>query len=331
MVMAQSLFMRLKQLDPTVQLDALAPGWSLPLLACMPQIAAGLEIDVGHGELALRRRRRIAAELATRGYDQAIILPNSLKSALIPYWAGIPRRTGWLGELRLGLLNDPRRLDKQRLPQMVQRFVALASSDSQLPDELPLPQLHPAPGAAATALDELGLKPPQRPLLALAPGAEYGAAKRWPIHHFAALAERWQAHGGAVWLLGSSRDRATCQALNRALGDSANDLSGRTSLQQVVALLSLAQGVVCNDSGVMHIAAALGRPLVAIYGASDPHFTPPLTPHSRILALTLPCRPCFQRKCPLHTYACLEQLGVEQVWQALHDLQLMENMTHDPK
>jgi len=318
MVMAQSLFRALKKQQPDVAIDVLAPGWSLPLLARMPEVRAGLEMPLGHGRLALKQRWKLGRSLRGR-YRQAILLPNSWKSAIAPWAAGIPRRTGWLGEMRYGLLNDIRKLDKSLLSMTVQRFVALseAPGSSGVPAILP-PQLRVHPDDARSALDALQLhKPAEQRVLALCPGAEYGEAKRWPEAYYAALAQAYISLGWRVWLFGSDSDRRVCDNIAAQAGDYCKNLAGKTSLAQAVDLLSLADAVVSNDSGLMHVAAALERPLVAIYGSSDPGFTPPLNRQHEIVSLGLECSPCFERECPLGHLRCLRDISIDRVQTAL--------------
>lgn len=320
MVMAQSLFMRLKRRAPTTRIHVLAPGWTGSLLARMPEVTEFIEMPLGHGRLGLLQRWHLGRRLAQRGYHQAIVLPNSWKSALAPYWARIPQRTGWLGEMRLVLLNDIRRLDKAALPMTVQRFVALGGgieANDGLP-EIPVPRLHIEVAAVQRALSQLGLKKhAHRPLLALCPGAEYGPAKRWPAAYFGQVARHMHDAGWDVWLFGSDNDRKACADVNGFSKGICTDLSGRTSLGEAVDLLSLADRTVSNDSGLMHVAAALGHPLVAIFGSSDPHHTPPLSNASEIVTLNLSCSPCFRRECPLGHTDCLRRLPPERVLDAL--------------
>jgi len=321
MVMAQSLFKVLRQQRPDVQIDVLAPGWSLPLLERMPEVAGAIDMPVGHGRLDLRLRYRLGRSLARRGYSQAILLPNSLKSALVPFWARIPRRTGWVGEMRYGLLNDIRRLDKLRLTMTVQRFVALAHPPGVDDiEDIPVPQLDVSAIAATTAMEGLGLSKKEEKLLVLCPGAEYGPAKCWPQEYYGELAVGLMDQGWSVWLFGSEKDQAVCATINTATGGRCEDLSGRTSLGQAVDLMSLADVVVSNDSGLMHVAAALGRPLVAIYGSSDPGFTPPLNQNSQVLHLGLVCGPCFKRECPEGHLKCLKGIGVDMVAATLQQV-----------
>ena len=321
MVMAQSLFKLLRQQQPDGVIDVLAPGWSLPLLERMPEVAAAIEMPVGHGSLELGTRYRLGRSLMGRGYTQAIVLPNSLKSALVPFWARIPQRTGWLGELRYGLLNDIRGLDEVLYPMTVQRFVALALRPGAPPlQDIPLPQLNVLEVDVAAALADLGLSKGDGRLLLLCPGAEYGPAKCWPQEYYAELASRMIAQGWSVWLFGSDKDRAVCAGVNSAAGGRCVDLSGRTSLAQAVDLMSLADAVVSNDSGLMHVAAALDRPLVAIYGSSDPGFTPPLSRSSQVLHLGVECGPCFKRECPEGNLKCLTGIGVDMVAATLQQL-----------
>ncbi len=317
MVMAQSLFKLLARRDAVI--DVLAPPWSLPLLDAMPEVRRAIEAPFEHGQLRLAARRRLGRQLTEGGYHQAVVLPNSWKSALVPCWARIPRRTGFLGEQRWGLLNDIRRDDRQRLTMTVQRFAVLASPASENPPtlaDIPPPRLVTDPATVAAAVRKINVDPAVRPVLALCPGAEYGPAKRWPPDHFAAVARTYLQAGWQVWLLGSHKDLPASDAVaSRCDGQTVN-LTGRTTLAEVIALLAQAHLVISNDSGLMHVAAALDRPLVALYGSSDPAVTPPLNEGARILSLGLRCSPCFARECPLGHLDCLRQLLPEQVLDA---------------
>ncbi|MBI2312215.1 MAG: lipopolysaccharide heptosyltransferase II [Betaproteobacteria bacterium] len=310
-VLAQPLFRRLHQRHPGLILDILAPSWSAPLLRRMPEVHEVIHHSFGHGELKVTERYRLGRKLARAGYQQAIVLPNSLKAALVPLFAGIPLRTGFVGELRRGVLNDSRRLFKERFPLMVERFALLAERPgAPLERPVPFPCLAVDDATRRATLARLGLEP-RRPVAALCPGAEYGPAKRWPVSHFAELAGKL-APEFEVWLIGSSKDRAIGEEI-RAAGGACINLCGRTSLDEAIDLLSGAALVVTNDSGLMHVAAALGRPLVALYGSSSPGFTPPLSQHARVLKLDLPCSPCFQRECPLGHFKCMIDLTPDQV------------------
>lgn len=321
MVMAQSLFKRLRQLHPRTEIHVLAPAWSKPLLERMQEVSETIDMPLGHGKLELKTRWQLGKSLRGR-YRQAILLPNSWKSAIIPYAANIPVRSGWLGEMRYGLLNDVRKLDQSLLTMTVQRFVALAHDQGsrELPQIMP-PHLLVNPDNAQAAMTKLGLQQePSASLLALCPGAEYGEAKRWPAEYYAELARQHVQKGGRVWLFGSDKDLPVCNEIAAIAGEGCHNLAGQTSLAQAVDLLSLADTVVSNDSGLMHVAAALNRPLVAIYGSSDPGFTPPLNKQHRILDLELDCSPCFKRECPLGHLNCLRNITVEQVSAALTEV-----------
>ncbi|MBF0127188.1 MAG: lipopolysaccharide heptosyltransferase II [Magnetococcales bacterium] len=317
MVLAQPLFKWLRQEEPEVAIDVLAPLWSLPLLTRMEEVRQGIPMPVGHKELGLASRFRLGRTL--RGaYRQAIVLPNSLKSALLPFFAAIPKRTGFLGELRWGLLNDIRPLDKQRLPRTVDRFVALGQSiDSRLPDPLPLPHLMASPPAGLALLRHFGLASDHAPLLALCPGAEYGPAKRWPVDSFAALARAKALEGWNVVVLGSGREHALGEGIVAPIAPLGINLTGRISLEQAVDVLAASTAVVTNDSGLMHVAAALNLPGVAIFGSSDPKHTPPLGGRLQVLSLGLECAPCFQRECPKGHCDCLRGITPERVREAL--------------
>jgi len=330
MVMAQSLFKVLKQRNPEPAIDLLAPAWSLPLLERMPEVNQGIVMPLGHGKLGLGERYQLGRGLRPERYDQAIVLPNSLKSAIVPWAAGIPKRTGYRGEMRYGLLNDLRILDKRALPMTVQRFVALGVDPEEPLPEIPEPGLEVQPESIEGALQSIGLSRPEGKLLALCPGAEYGPAKQWPAAYFAQVATEKIKQGWQVWLFGSEKDRTICDDVVSQIppppdrgreGVGVVSLAGRTTLEQAVDLMSLATVVVGNDSGLMHVAAALDRDLVAIYGSSDPGFTPPLNQRAQIVDLNLECSPCFKRECPLGHTDCLKQLSPEVVLDAISNFE----------
>ena len=312
MVMAQSLFKRLKKENPALYLAVLAPAWSEALLTRMPEVNQSIVMPVGHKQVQLGERWRLARRIKKMNFDQAIVLPGSLKSALIPFFAGIPKRTGFVGEQRYGLLNDIRKLDKTALPLNVERFLALGSSDHDLPEQIPKPVLQ-LDEQAQVAVREKFLLDIEKPLLALCPGAEFGPAKQWPAEHYAALAAEKLNAGWQVALLGSAADKDICTEINKTCGGVCTDLSGVTSLTEVIDVLSLTDYVVSNDSGLMHIAAALERPLAAIYGSSSPDFTPPLSENCQKIKLDLDCQPCFKRECPMGHLDCLRKLTPELV------------------
>lgn len=323
MVMAQSLFLFLKQRHPDRHIDVLAPDWSQPLLTRMPEVRHALSLPVGHGTLGLGIRYRTGRRLRGR-YGQAIVLPNSFKSALPPFHANIAIRTGFLGELRWGLLSDIRPLDKRRLPRTVDRFLALGREPGEAwpphqaaPEPLPPPRLTVAPAKAAATWEKLGLPPVSSPLLALCPGAEYGPAKCWPPGHFADLAATMASRGWHVVICGSPKEAALGAEIADQAGPQCVNLAGRTTLDEVVEVLSLASSVVSNDSGLMHVATALDRPVVALFGSSDPDHTPPLGPRTRVLTLRLPCAPCFRRHCPEKHLRCLTDISVERVLEQI--------------
>ena len=320
-VISQSLLKLLRQRNPAAQIDCLAPPWTLPLLARMPEVRHGISNPFGHGAFRLGERRALGKTLRERNYDHALVLPNSWKSALIPWFAGIPRRTGFRGEARWGLLNDLRRLDPVALPQMVQRFAALAlPAGTTLPSPLPLPALQSTAAQQQQLLARLGLdtdKNKDKPVVAFCPGAEYGPAKRWPEAHFAALARMLAARGCMVWLVGSPKDHAVAETIVQGSAGACINLCGKTDIAEAADLLAAARLVVTNDSGLMHIAAAVGRPVIALYGSSSPLFTPPLSPDARILKLDIECSPCFKRECPLGHFKCLNDLSPERVFAAI--------------
>jgi heptosyltransferase-2 len=243
------------------------------------------------------------------------VLPRSWKSALVPFFARIPQRTGYRGEFRYGLLNDIRPLDKNVLTQTVQRQVALGlAPDATLPPVIPQPTLRMEGVQRDWLLRILNLYT-DRPIVALLPGAEYGPAKRWPVEYYAWLARRLVKDGYAIWVFGSEKEKPLGEIIVNGLGAEAVNLCGRTRLVDASDLLSLAQVAVTNDSGLMHVTAAMGVRVIAIYGSSSPDYTPPLTDKADIVYLRLECSPCFQRECPLGHTNCLKQITVEDIYR----------------
>ena len=308
-ILAQPLLALLKRKHPDAWIEVLAPDWSAPLLERMAEVNAVIINPFGHGELGFCARRTLGRRLASADFSGAYILPNSWKSALVPFFAGIPCRIGYRGEARYLLLNERHRLDVVAHPQLVQRYAALAG---------PLPAILPRPDLSSTVEQQnavrmtLNLTQDAAPVI-FCPGAEFGPAKRWPAQHYAALARLIATPRNPVWLVGSTKDVAIGEEIAAAAGGAALNLCGRSSLGQAIDLLASARCVVSNDSGLMHVAAALGRPLVALYGSSSPTYTPPLSPHAKIVSKNLSCSPCFKRECPLGHFDCMNGITPEQV------------------
>lgn len=312
--MMQPLLMRLRELHPDDEIHVLAPAWSAPLLARMPEVATTIENPFAHGKFDWAGRKALGCRLAKADFSQAYVLPNSWKSALVPFFAKIPERIGYHGEARYVLLN--RRFPKSALPRLVDRYAALAG---EFPDPAPEPRLTSSLEQQRAAREALGLPLDATPVV-FCPGAEYGPAKRWPVHHYAALARKVGAGGTTVWVIGSQKDAPVGAEIARLSEGSALNLCGRTNLEQAIDLIAGARAVVSNDSGLMHVAAALDRPMVALYGSSSPGYTPPLSARATILSLGLDCSPCFKRECPLgppDTLRCLEDIAPERVLAAL--------------
>ena len=317
MVMAQSLFMTLKQRHPDAYLGVLAPGWSLPILERMPEVDEAIALDVGHGEFGWATRRDVARSLKGR-FDRAIVLPRSWKSALVPFLARIPARVGFTGEQRVVLLTERRKLDKRVLDQTVKRFVSLGREASEAGEgdfPIPAPRLRVDPDNQQRLCETLALGE-GRPTIGLMPGAEYGPAKQWPLAYFRELAESLTAAGYAVWVLGGPKDAEDGDAIAQGL-DHVVNLCGRTRLVDAVDLLAACEQVVTNDSGLMHVAAAVGTRIQAVYGSSSPAYTPPLTDNAEIHYLALDCSPCFQRTCPLGHTNCLNHIRPERLLRAI--------------
>lgn len=313
MVMAQSLFMALKQQHEHCVIDVLAPEWSLAILDRMPEVRKGIVMPFLHGQFGFKGRKTLGQQLRNEQYHQAIALPNSWKSALVPYFANIPKRTGYLGEARWGLLNDHRKLDKTLLTKTVQRFVALAKPFSNDVPEVSQPRLLVDSDSVEKAKKAFELLEHGKKVLGLCPGAEFGPAKRWPEPHYAEVAKQAIKNGWQVYLFGSAKDVPVTEKINLLAGNVCNDFAGKTDLTEVLDLMSLCDVVVSNDSGLMHVAAALNIKTIALYGSSDPNFTPPLHPKAEVVSLNLNCSPCFKRECPLIHMDCLVGISADHV------------------
>ncbi len=315
MVMAQSLFKLLRQKDPGAAIDVVAPPWSEPLLARMPEVREALILDVAHGQFGWALRRRLGLKLRKHAYTHALVLPRSFKSALVPWFARVPKRTGFRGEFRRLLLNDLRHRDTERLDQTVKRFVSLGVDAGAALPEVPHPGLSVDVANLARLRQTFGLA---ESAVALMPGAAFGPAKCWPLEYFAKLAAELGAQGVQVWILGSAGEAEAGETIRAQAGDLAVNLCGQTRLEDAVDLLSAAYAAVTNDSGLMHVAAAAGARVIAIYGSSSPRFTPPLTARADILYRGLDCSPCFQRQCPLEHLNCLREIRPDQVLRLIH-------------
>lgn len=309
MVMAQSLFMTLKNRHDHCEIHVLAPSWSMPILSRMAEVDQGIVLPAGHGQLKLKKRFEIARQLAANGYTRAIVVPRSIKPALVPFFARIPVRTGYGGQGRFFLINDERKLDKTRLTMTVQRQVALGlPADAPMPPEtIPSPHLQTDAASQKRLCRKLGLNL-DRPVISFFPGAEYGPSKQWPIEYFRELALGLTKSGYQVWIFGSPQDQACASAIAQGNPLHVQGLAGQTSLNDAIDLIALSHLAVTNDSGLMHIAAALGVHVEAIYGSTTPAYTPPLTDKKTIHYTGIDCSPCWARKCPLGHFKCMKEI-----------------------
>ncbi|OOH90813.1 lipopolysaccharide heptosyltransferase II [Pasteurellaceae bacterium 15-036681] len=294
MMMSHALYQQLKKNYPNCNIDVMAPDWCRPLLSRMPEVRKAISMPIGHGAFRLCERYDLGKNLRNQ-YDMAVVLPNSLKSAFIPFFAKIAHRRGWKGEMRYGLLNDLRS-NKNDYPMMVQRYVALAFDKGAIPTADNLPVAYPYLTVNVDAVAQTKAKfakqfeyAENREAIGFCPGAEFGPAKRYPHYHYATLAQKLIEQGYSIRLFGSKKDEEVGEQIRLALSENLQrycvNLAGQTDLNQAVDLISDCKAIVSNDSGLMHIAAALGRPLVALYGPTSPQYTPPLSKSAVIIRL----------------------------------------------
>lgn len=329
-VMSQPLLANLKVKYPQCQIDVLATSWVAPIYRACSEVQQVIEARLEHQQLQWGLRKQLARQLEEHQYDACYVLPNSLKSALIPWLANIPFRIGYLGEMRFGLINialdNPSKINR---PPMAKHYLALSDALDHSPEmnanETGNPKLNislEAKESISAKLQAASIK--EKTIFVLCPGAEYGVTKRWPADHFAALAQQLITHEPDVHviLLGSNGDHAMAESIRT---QAKNDLQihnihnwcGKTSLDEAIALIGMSKILVSNDSGLMHIGAALKVPQVAIFGSSDPNHTPPLSNMAKVLWLNLPCSPCHKRECPLGHLKCLKEISPENVLDAI--------------
>lgn len=300
MVMAQCLFTALKQRDPDCDIDVVAPTWATPLLDRMPEVRTRIDAPFRPKEFGLGVRWRLGRSLSGL-YDEAYVLPGSWKSALVPFFARVRYRVGYRKEMRYGLLNCMPDLPKAIKRKTAETYFRLSGVDGPRP----VPKLTVDAANRDRLFAEHGLA--AGAYVAFMPGAEYGPAKRWPSRHYAALAVERMEKGDRVVLLGSPKD-AEVGAEIVGLAPGVIDLTGKTRLEDAIDILSATRFAVCNDSGLMHVAAAVGTPVVAVYGSTSAENTPPLSDRAEIVSLKLACSPCHEKICPLGHLDCLEKL-----------------------
>lgn len=313
LIMSQSLYKSLKKQAPDCEITLYAPKFLHPIISRMPEVSHIIENPFGHGQLRLKDRYLEGKKLQSYHFNEAIILANSIKSALVPFFAKIEKRTGFIGENRYLLLNNIRK-NKEDFPRMVERYVALAYSkqEVQTKDDLQGKIDYPSLKASANTelLSKFGLNSNSK-YLALGCGANYGPAKLWPTEYFAQVCDFWIEHGGSILAFGSTKDKKIVEDIKQKLkvpNTNFLDIAGQTNLTEALDILSICKCAICNDSGLMHTVAAVGIPQVTIFGSTSTNYTPPLSDKALMLESTQPCHPCFKRTCQYNTYACLKEI-----------------------
>lgn len=315
MVMAQSLFKFLHDKTPDLIIDVLAPAWTLPLLDRMPEVRKGIPFHSRHGNLDLMMRIKTGLRLKSEQYDEAIIIPRSFKSVIPAWFAGIKKRTGF--NTRLGLINNARTFIATRNELFIRRYISLVADDAYTirADALPEPRLRVDNSRSELLLAKYDLD--RNGFVAFAPGAEFGPSKQWPSAHFAALADGLMDKNLQCIIIGSEKDaRVGKEIMQASKAKDIINLCGKTTLPDVIDIISAARCSVTNDSGLMHLAYASGTKLIAIYGSTSAEYTPPLSSNSIIFQKKISCRPCFERTCRYGHYNCLTRVTPEEVLSA---------------
>ena len=310
LVLGQILYALLKRQQPGVSIDVVAPDWAGAILKRMPQVSGHISLDVRHGRLGLWQRWTTARRLDAE-YQQAIVIPRSVKAALLPWAAGIRNRVGFASGMRAGLINDSR----PRPSDVMTRMARLASPEKIDPESLPWPRLEIDPEEATEIFREREVDPDES-VIGLMPGAAYGRAKEWGAGSFAGLAAMLAERGHRICVLGALRDRPAGEVIARAAPGRVMNLCGETSLEQAILLISRLAVAICNDSGLMHVAAAVNTPVIGIYGPTSPDTHPPLSAARKILSERVLCSPCRRRACPYGHHACMARIAPEQVSEA---------------
>lgn len=316
MVMAQALYKALKLDSTSAEIHVVAPQWSRSLLIRMPEIAKVFSLDVAHGEFGFAKRYLLGKRLRDENYDQAIVLPRSFKSALVPWLANIPLRIGDIGEFRYGMLNHifPSNRSKE-IPNVCNylRYIGIDASISEVKRDY-FPQLNVDDENQTRLIEKFEISK-DLPLVACMVGAEYGSTKQWPYEHFAKLIDLLSEEGMQVCILGSQKDARAGEQIQSLCHHSVFNLCGKTSLTDVIDLLAGCDVAVSNDSGLMHIAAAVDTPVIAMYGGTTPAYTPPLHDNAKSFYVKIACSPCWQRTCQYNHYRCLTDILPQDVFK----------------
>ena len=313
-VRCHSVVQLLRERFPDRPVDILATTLCAPLTDYMPGLRRAIVADLPRSRLALPEQAKLASRLRREGYGTVLIMPRTWKAALAPFLAGVPERIGFFGEARVFLLNDLR-FGERRLPRMVERCATLAfPAHAKLPPALPAPRLDVPAAEAAGWRAKRGLAGNTRPVVALAPGA-VGPSKRWPGSAYAALARRLIADGFSVWVVGGAQEKRLAAEI---VGDTtARDLTG-ADLREAILALACASVAISNDSGLLHVAAALGTPSMGIFGPTSPWHWGPLNPLAATIEMksALACRPCHRPVCRLGHHRCMQEITPDQVLAA---------------
>ncbi len=319
MIMSQVIYRQIKISNPKAKITVLAPPWSIPIALRIQAVDVIIEVPFKPGYFDLYKRYKIGKALRKRKFTQAIVIPGSWKSALVPFFANIPIRTGYLGEFRFGLLNDIRKFTgiSQRI---VDHYVYLSIDyKSALPIINDLPKLQIVPKNLNTLQHKFNIVDNNKKTLALCAGAAFGPSKQWPAEYCSDLINLIQQDWN-IWLFGSQNDQAFINSIVQNITTKVINFAGQLALPDTIDLLSSVDAIIANDSGLMHMGSSLNIPLIAIYGSTPAVKAPPISKNCIMLEQPQPCKPCYKRVCPLQHFKCMRDIIPTMVQEKLKQI-----------
>lgn len=318
----QALCIQLLAHYPNARIDIVASESLSGLINSIPQIQTHFPLETQNKKLSVKNIFKLVKKLKPEAYQQAIVLTDNYRPALLSWLTRIRSRIGFGSLIRLGLLNDIRTSNAEQYDLLIQRYVSLAyhAHDPDAAQKIPTPKLEVQDDTVKNTCHRYQLHD-HKPILIICPGSPLGDTHRWPAKYFAAVANVKLDAGWQVWLIGHNSDQPYAAEIQTRTQKPCIDFTGRLNLEETIALLSIGKQVVTNESEWMHIASVLNKPTIAIYGAHHPSLEPPLSKYTKVVSIEIPCKPCNQRQCPDQHYRCLRDILPETI---THHLNLIE-------